>query len=188
MFTVGNTRHLLSLFCPRVKKKKHPKKTVMSDFPPKKSSQMPVDLPGCQRVMSSGRALVNRAAEESVELEMYSCAWRYTPTQGDKSSSSQPEARIRSGTGERAQARHTKVDGNAKIFFILTSPPFPRPDSGQACSLWVLKLSSITAERPGEGTSPNLHHLLGSKPRQPAGPPVSCLLLTFQAQPRDPPS
>lgn len=60
-------------------------------------------LPECQYVMSAGRALVNRGAEKSVKLEMYSCAWRYTPTQGDKSSSSQPEARIRSGTRERAR-------------------------------------------------------------------------------------
>lgn len=74
-------------------------------------------LPECQLVMSAGRALVNRGAERSIKLEMYSCAWRYTPTQGDKSSSSQPEARIRSGTRER-EASHTKPMVMQNLFHI----------------------------------------------------------------------
>lgn len=120
MFAVGNTRHLPSLFCPRTE-------ALLSDLPPKTfPNAFPKQtclLPECQLVMSAGRALVNRGAERSIKLEMYSCAWRYTPTQGDKSSSSQPEARIRSGTRER-EASHTKPMVMQNLFHInLTSFP-----------------------------------------------------------------
>lgn len=130
-------------------------------------------LSGC--VISPGRVLVNGGAQGQ-GFEIYSCAWRGAWTEGDTSSFPPPRARIRVAASLPKPAvmqNHSHIN--------LISALWAWQWTG-LLSL-VLKLSSITEERPGEGTSPNLHHLLGSGRQQSAGPVQFLPPLTFPPRP-----